>query len=90
MRLLKLQFSTATGDRREWADYIDDLRDQAETLIDGTPSLVRYAQGVFEKAWQQGLRAAEKSFARHGEKVFLPKECPYTLAQVLDHDFFPE
>jgi len=88
--LLRLQFSTAIGPPAGWVDEIDNLRDQAETKIEDTPSLTHYAQGLFEKAWPQALRAADKSFARHGEKAVLPKECPYTLAQVLDHDFYPE
>ena len=32
----------------------------------------------------------DKSFEAYGEDVFIPAERPYSLAQVLDSDYFPE
>ncbi|MBK1703391.1 hypothetical protein CKO40_02195 [Halochromatium glycolicum] len=45
---------------------------------------------LFEKAWQQARRAAEKTFALHREAVRVPEHSPYSLKQVLDPDFFPD
>ena len=63
---------------------------QAQTRIDETPSLKHYADELLGKAWQQARRAAGKSFEAYGENVSIPDECPYSLVQVLDSDYFPE
>jgi hypothetical protein len=88
-RLLKLEYSSATDPRAGWVEEITDFRAQAVTKLDGTPSLKRYAEGLHQKAWPQALKMVEKSFWVCQEKSKLPHDCPYTLENVLDYDFFP-
>jgi len=64
-------------------------RDQAQSRIDATPSLKRHAPELFAKAWQQARRAAQKSFELYDEQVQVPADCPYSIEQVLDPDYFP-
>jgi hypothetical protein len=89
VHLLKLDFSPAQAPKGKWAEEIIEFRDQAQARIDATPSLKHHAPELFGKAWQQARRAAEKTFALHHEAVTLPEQCPYSLEQVLDSDFFP-
>jgi hypothetical protein len=90
LHLLKLEYSPARLPRTKWAEEIIEFRDQAQTRIDATPSLKYHAPELFDKAWLQARRAAEKSFALYGEQVTLPNLCPYSIEQVLAADYFPE
>lgn len=86
--LLKLHLSPSNNLRPSWVEEITELRDQAQTRIEETPSLEHYAEGLFIKAWPQAMRAAQKSLEAYKENVTLPNEKPYSLVQVLDHDYF--
>lgn len=88
--LLKLEYSSATDPRAGWVEEITEFRAQAETKLDDTPSLKHYADGLHQKAWPQARKMVEKSFRVFEEKATLPNDCPYTLDNVLDYDFFPK
>ena len=90
LHLLKLELSPAINPRPKWIEEVTEFSDQAQTPIDETPSLKHYSDGLLVKAWQQARRAAGKSFEAYGEEVPIPAECPYSLEQVLDSDYFPE
>lgn len=89
VRLLKIGLSPTVDPRAAWIDKISEFRAQAEVRLAETPSLRHDADGLFQKAWPQARKIAEKSFAAHGEKVAVPTLCPYTLKQVLDTEFLP-
>jgi predicted DNA-binding ribbon-helix-helix protein len=88
--LLKFQLSSALQARPGWVEEISEFRAQAETKLQDTPSLRRYMNDLFMKAWPQARKIVEKSFRIYGENIHIPSECPYTLEQVLDYDFLPE
>lgn len=90
VHLLKLQFSRATTPRLGWIEEVIEFRDQAQTRIEDIPSLKHHINELFPKACTQAMRAARKAMEMYGESVTLPNECPYSLEQVLDPDFFPE
>jgi hypothetical protein len=90
VHLLKLEYSPAPSPKNHWAEEIIEFRDQAQARIDATPSLKHHAPELFANAWQQARRAAAKTFALHHEQVEVPKDCPYSLEQVLDAEFFPD
>ena len=89
VHLLKLEYSKATLPRAKWTEEISEFRAQAETALEDTPSLAAMAQTLFSKAWPQARKIAETSLAAYGEAVKLPAECPYTLDQTLNQDFWP-
>lgn len=89
IHLLKLELSPAIEPRPAWVEEITEFRDQAQTRIEETPSLKHYADELFLKAWPQARRAAGKSFEAYRENVTIPNENPYSLDQVLNHDFLP-
>ena len=88
--LLKLEYSSASDPRAGWVEEITEFRAQAETKLDDTPSLKHYAEGLHQKAWPQARKMVDKSFRFYQEKAKLPNNCPYTLDNVLDYDFFPK
>lgn len=89
IHLLKLDFSPAPAPRAAWIEEVFEFRAQAETRIEETPSLKHYAGDLFARAWPQARRGAANAFEAHGERVEIPADCPYTLAQVLDTNFLP-
>jgi hypothetical protein len=88
--LLKLEYSSATDLRAGWVEEITEFRAQAEIKLDDTPSLKHYAEGLLQKAWPQARKMVDKSFRVYQEKANLPNNCPCTLNNVLDYDFFPK
>ena len=90
VNLLKLELSPAHDPRAKWAEEVMELRAQAESRIEDTPSLAHHADALYQKAWPQARRIASRSLAAYGEQVELPEQCPYSLEQVLDSDFLPQ
>ncbi len=90
VHLLKLQYSRADAPRLGWIEEVIEFRDQAQTRIEDVPSLKHHINELFPKACAQALRATRKAMEMYGESVTLPQECPYSLEQVLDPDFFPQ
>ncbi len=89
IHLLKLDASPAVEPRAAWIEEVSEFRAQVESRLDETPSLKHYAEHLFQRAWPQARRHAQKSFQAYGEPVGIPGECPYTLEQALDSDFLP-
>jgi hypothetical protein len=88
--LLKLEFSPALEPRSEWRDPIDQARDQLADLL--TPVLRREVQDDLATAFDRGKREAAKGLRRHGEHEAakaLPVACPYSLDQIVGHDWYP-
>jgi hypothetical protein len=89
IHLLKYKFSPAKDQRKAWSDEIDEFRDQLVAKIEDTPSLANYANDLFARAWPRARRGAVRAFGKHGERVNLPTDCPFTLAQVTDENYLP-
>lgn len=71
-----------------WRRTIRDQRIQIAEIIEESPSLREYPASVLEGAYLSAtLEAAEETRMAIG--VF-PRECPFTLEQALDPEFFPE
>jgi hypothetical protein len=86
--LLKLEYSPAVYPRGSWEDSVAVHREQALYELENSPSLRRKMD--LGRAYRGAIRMAARGLAR--DKVpadILPRECPYTLGQVLDHDWWP-
>lgn len=86
---LKLEYSPASTPRAGWYEIIIDARNVLEDKL--TPSLRRSLQRRLPKLYEQARRAAAGSLRLHGEQAAdaLPAECPYRLADLLRHDWYP-
>ena len=89
IHLLKLQDSSSVEPRIHWVEEMTEWRDQVQTRLEATPSLKHYLHELFDKAWLQARRSAVKSLQAYEESVQVPRTCPYTVEQTLDHDFSP-
>jgi hypothetical protein len=71
-----------------WKGSIVDQREQIFQLIETSPSLNHRIDDKILKAYQGAVKyaVAESGLAK---EVF-PKNCPYSLNQILDEDFYPK
>jgi hypothetical protein len=85
---LKLTYSAATDPRYGWMGSILDARTVLEDKI--SPTLRRDIDDSLVRLYQRARRAVELTFKEHRENASLPAECPYTLDQILEDDWYPE
>jgi Domain of unknown function DUF29 len=88
---LKLEYSPARGPRIGWHETIIDARILLEDKL--TRTLHRGVQRQLPKLYDQARRAAQGSLRLYGEAEAaeaLPDVCPYRLADLLQHGWYPE
>ncbi|WHN64882.1 DUF29 domain-containing protein [Cysteiniphilum sp. QT6929] len=72
-----------------WQGTIREQRNSIEDVLEDSPSLYRLLEGLMTEdklyARAVNLAALETEIAK---KAF-PEHCPYTVAQLLNHDFLP-
>jgi len=71
-----------------WKLTIGSQRAEIETLLEQSPSLKRTVSPSVVRAYRTAVRnAADETGLPQGT---FPRECPFSVAQVLDEDFLPE
>ncbi len=86
--LLKLEFSPVAGPRGGWRRSVREHRNQANDALDASPSL--RGKLDLEKSYRRGrIYAVEGLEQDRVAAADLPAECPYTLDQILDDDWWP-
>ena len=86
--LLKLEYSTAESPRAGWRRSIVDAR--IELADDLTPTLRREIEADLATLYDAAREQAAEALSAHGETATLPKQCPWTLEQVLRRGWFPD
>ena len=83
--LLLLQYWTEEYERNEnyWKAEIIGFRNQIERLL--TKNLKNYLNSELDKIYQGSFRYVQQ---KTSFKVDFPPSCPYSLAQVLDENYF--
>jgi len=69
-----------------WRAAIVKARSRVVKLIKDSPTLRPYPAAVIDDAYADALRIAEAETGLAN----LPRACPWTIEQVLDHEFWPE
>ena len=88
-RILKelLLWWALPGERKgNWASSIIEERARLETIVEDSPSLQAQLGEVVAREYRWARSKAQDQTTAY---VF-PEACPFTAAQVLDLDFFPE
>lgn len=86
--LLKLEHAPAADRRPGWEESVLTHRVAAWEEMEASPSL--RGRIDLERRYQDARRFAARGMARDGlPESVLPDACPYTLEQVLDHDWWP-
>jgi hypothetical protein len=87
---LKLKYSPARDPRAGWYETIIQARTEIEDKISRT--IRRGLPRRLPRLWQQARRDTAAAFRLHGEHATadaLPDTCPYRLADLLRHDWYP-
>ena len=88
--LLKLEHSPADPPCRNWRLSVIAHRNEAEAILEQSPSLRGRLSARMAAVFRRARRAAVESLAEDdvgGRDI--PASCPYTLEQTLDHDWWP-
>jgi hypothetical protein len=87
--LLKLAYSPAELPRAGWLDAVDLHRVELQQLLEDNRGLVQRIDPG--RAWCAGRRLAVKSLERRDgvPPDVVPQDCPFTLAQIMDPDWYP-
>lgn len=86
MHLLKWKYQPEKR-TSSWINTIDEQREQLELILNDSPSLKPYLEEIFSDCYQKATRAAVNE--THLPKQVFPVDCPFSQAQVLDIDYFP-
>ena len=85
--LLKWQYQP-TQRSANWVSSIQDARTEIDLIIEDSPSLQGYPTEVLESAYQKAWRKDPENPAI--DPAQFPPTCPWTAAQVLADEFWPE
>ena len=73
-----------------WENEIDEFRSRLERML-ASKSLSNFFTLQVDNAYSKAKRRAIKKFVRAGlDAPIFPEQCPYTIEQLLDLDYFPE
>jgi hypothetical protein len=86
LHLLKLRHDPAARPRRGWKVTVDAAREEIAKRATGGLHYhpERYLPDAYRQARRRALLAMDHPLGG------IPESCPWTIAQVLDPDFFPE
>jgi len=87
--LLKLQHSPATDPRPGWESSVDVHRSKARKILADSPGLRSDLQATLGESYADGRRRAARALRGEVDPKVLPERCPYTVDQILDHDWWP-
>jgi hypothetical protein len=85
--LLKWQFQPAHRSS-SWRNSIAEQRLQSNDLLQFSPSLKPFLVEAIEAAYPDAVKLAVRETGL--AKQIFPNECPYTVFQLLNDDFYPE
>jgi hypothetical protein len=87
-QLLQLAHSKLSDPRRSWKSTANAHRDELETRL--TPTLRYELEAGLGEVYRRGRDIAGTVFESEGcGREWLPRKCPYTLAEILREDWFP-
>ena len=87
--LLKWQYQPQLRvDSHSWQDTIEEARDQIPRYLERSPSLRPQVPTILAQEYPKARRRASRD--THLPLATFPEACPWTPAQVLDADFWPE
>lgn len=90
--LLKLAYHPSVVERQQrrhsWQVVAGSARDALEEILNESPSLRPVISAALEEVYKRAVKEVARLSAAPAS-VF-PQTCPFTMAQVLDEDFWPE
>ncbi len=88
---LKLAYSPATAPRSDWMESIANARAELDDRL--TATLRRDVEVELPRLYARASKVAQTGLIKYresGAASDFPMDCPYTLAQVLNAEWYPE
>ena len=91
---LKIQYDAPEQMKKSWYASIDEHRERVSDALDNIPSLKSYLNEAIEKSYSGARKLAIKEGKRadFGVRKPLeneyPQECPFSVEEILDEDFY--
>jgi len=91
LHMLKVVYSTGSRDpEHTWKRSIRNARKAIRRLIDNYPSLSTYLEPLSERAYEYATEDVHDELSDYGDDhESFPKSCPWTLDELLNHEFWP-
>jgi hypothetical protein len=70
-----------------WENTIDEQRNALILILEDSPSLKNFIEGEIEKRYPTACKRASKE--THLPINTFPVNCPFTVTEILDFDFYP-
>jgi hypothetical protein len=87
-QLLQLAHSTLGDPRRSWKSTANAHRDELEMRL--TPTVRQELEARLQEVYTRGREIAATVLETEGtDDKWLPRTCPYRLAEILEEDWFP-
>jgi hypothetical protein len=90
LHLLKLQHSPAADPRRGWEEAVERERSEIDEILAESPSLRHGITPALARRWPSARRRAVRALAGEVAEGALPMDCPSTVEQLLDPEWWPE
>lgn len=90
VHLLKLRHSPAADPRRGWEETVDRERSEIADILADSPSLRQEVGPALARRWPSARRRAVRALAGEVAEDALPQDCPITVEQLLDTEWWPE
>jgi uncharacterized protein DUF29 len=90
VQFLKLAYSPARDPRFDWMDSIIDARAELDDKL--SPSLRPDIEEALARLYAVARKRVALDLSKYGERAaarWLPLECPYTIEQILEDDWYP-
>lgn len=87
MHLLKWRYQPALRGK-SWQATIKEQRRQVARLLKDSPSLKQDLPSILLEVYEDAVLLAVAE--THLDETAFPAACPFTVEQVLDHDYWPE
>ena len=88
LHCLKLELTATSEPRRHWQKEVDNFRAEIEDRIEESPSLAGRLNA--ERAYRRAAKTARYDLPDFGvDPASIPADCPYSLEQLLDADWWP-
>jgi hypothetical protein len=88
--LLKLEYSSSAGPRRQWMISVNNARGEIERRM--TATIRREVEPGLPERYRRARRNADLSLLDHGEKDAvraLPADCPYVFDELIADEWCP-
>lgn len=86
--LLKWTFTDKTGHAGSWYSTIQNAREEIQDILDENPGLKPLLKDLYKASYRKGVSRAGSETNQYPDSF--PNECPWTIEQAMDLEFFPE